>query len=109
MSWTVYLHPDAKAEQAKLPTREQAAINNAIHKLQATGPTLGYPHSSAVKAADHLRELRPRAGRSQWRAFYRQIGDGFVIAAIGPEAEVDPKGFDRATRLAAERLNDIQG
>jgi hypothetical protein len=28
----------------------------------------------------------------------------FVIAAIAPEAQVDPRGFDRAARLARRRL-----
>ena len=33
---------------------------NAVTKLQAIGPSLGYPHSSAVRDAARLRELRPR-------------------------------------------------
>lgn len=30
--------------------------------------------------ADKLRELGPRAGRSAWRALYRQVGEVFVAA-----------------------------
>jgi hypothetical protein len=41
---------------------------NADAKLGAYGPSLGYPHTSAVLGAEKLRELRPRAGRSAWRA-----------------------------------------
>ncbi len=44
-------------------------------KLGAYGPLLGYPHTSAVRGAEGLRELRPRAGRSAWRALYRQVGE----------------------------------
>jgi hypothetical protein len=29
-----------------------------------------------------LRELRPRQGRSDWRAIYRRAGDFYVILAI---------------------------
>lgn len=81
---------------------------NADAKLSAPGPALGYPHSSAVREAPGLRELRPRAGRSPWRAFYRQIGDSFVVGAVGPETQVDPRGFRRACRAAVTRLSKIE-
>lgn len=77
-------------------------------KLEAIGPTLPYPHSSAVRDADRLRELRPRAGNSPCRAFYRQIGDVFVVVAVGPEAQVKPQGFTRAVRAAEDRLNKLE-
>ncbi len=82
---------------------------NAETKLRALGPQLPYPHSSAVQGADRLRELRPRGGRSPWRALYRQIGDEFVIAAVGPEAQVDRQGFVAACRHAEERMDQMEG
>ena len=82
-------------------------MRHGMEKLVALGPDLPYPHSSAVQQADRLRELRPRAGRSPWRAFYRRIGDEFVIGAIGPDAE-DRRGFERAVRAAEDRLNKIE-
>jgi hypothetical protein len=81
---------------------------HAVEKLQALGPTLPFPHQSAVRGAGDLRELRPRAGRSRWRAFYRRIGDVFVIAAVGPEAEADRRGFEAATGSASTRLQNIE-
>ena len=58
-----------------------------------------FPHPSAVKDAERLRELRPRTGRSPWRAFYRQIGEIiFVVGAVGPEATVKPHDFAQAVR-----------
>ena len=86
-----------------MPT-ERTALINAEAKLAALGPTLPFPHSSAVAGADRLRELRPRGGRSPWRALYRQVGMEFVIAAVGPEARVDPHGFAIACRRAEDRL-----
>ena len=74
---------------------------------EAPGPNLGYPHSSSLKEHGDLRELRPRGGRSLWRAFYRRIGDAFVVAAVGPAAEHDKRGFDRAARRARTRLDEI--
>ena len=32
-----------------------------------------------------------------------------VILAVGPEAEHERRGFDRAVRLAEERLKEIEG
>jgi len=43
---------------------------NANEKPAVNGPALGYPHSSDVRGAPGLRELRPRNGRSACRAFY---------------------------------------
>lgn len=79
-------------------------MQHAIEKLRAFGDQLGYPHCSQVKGGGGWRELRPRAGRSPWRAFYRRRGDVFVLASIGPEAQVDALGFRRAVRMADERL-----
>lgn len=108
MSWSTALLPEAEKELADLPKTEGNAMVNAIEKLKALGPNLSYPHSSQVKSADSLRELRPRGGRSPNRGFYRRVGDVFVIAAIGPEAEVDRLGFQRAVNVAVERLKDLE-
>ena len=103
--WEVRYHPDAKEEANKqLPTKERFALEHAVEKLQAMGPRLPYPHQSNVEGAVNLRELRPRSGRSPWRALYRRIGDVFVIAAIGSEAQVNKRKFDRAVAVAHKRL-----
>lgn len=103
------MHDEALTELKAIPARERKAIANAIMKLEALGPDLGYPHSSAVKGADRLRELRPRSGDSPWRAFYRQVGGTiFIVAAVGPEANVKPRDFDKAIRLAEERLEALE-
>jgi hypothetical protein len=100
---------EAKVELAMLPPRERVAMLAALEKLVALGDRLPAPHSSAVKGvAVTLRELRPRGGRSQWGAFYRRIGDQIVLGAIGPEAQVDARGFNRAVAVAVERL-EIRG
>jgi len=101
----VELHPDAASELLALPPAEQTARLNAIAKLEAIGPTLGFPHTSQVQGAE-VRELRARAGRSPWRAFYRQVGQVLRIGAIGPEAAVKPRLFQAAIKRAVERLKD---
>lgn len=100
----VQFHPAARAELAALPVPEQRAFDHAVEKLVAVGAQLPFPHTSKVQGASMLFELRPRAGRSRWRAFYRRVGEVMVIAAVGPEAHVDPRGFTRAVEAAQQRL-----
>lgn len=109
VSWTVLIHPDAEIELSKVPGRERVAIDTALDKLRAIGPSLGYPHTSNIQSSVNLRELRPRQGRSAWRAFYRRIGHALVLGAVGPEATVDAAGFNRAVRLAEQRLDQLEG
>ncbi len=104
MSW----HPGAEEDLAnlKVPARERFAVDSAIEKLKSIGDQLGFPHSSGVGSG--LRELRPRQGRSPWRALYSRVANTMVILAVGPEAEHDQPGFDRAVQLAKERLRTVK-
>jgi hypothetical protein len=106
--WEVLFLAEAEDERQALPARERVAVDNAVDKLEALGPNLGWPHSSAVKGWENLRELRPKRGTSPWRPLYRQVGKPFVIAAIGPEAKKDQRGFDRACQAAIERLAELE-
>jgi hypothetical protein len=40
---------------------------------------------------------------------YRRVAGAMVILAVGPEAVHNRRGFDRAVRLAEERLKEIKG
>jgi hypothetical protein len=102
------VHRAAREEIDALAGPERQAMEHAITKLEALGQQMGFPHSSAVKGADRLRELRPRAGRSPWRGFYRRVGDAMVVAAVGPEAKVDPQRFTAAVRTAEDRLTTLE-
>jgi hypothetical protein len=54
------------------------------------------------------RELRPAPALALAGAV--PAGGGtMVILAVGPEAGHDRRGFDRAVRLAEERLKEIEG
>lgn len=110
--YEVLWHPAADAERAAISdAAERAAIQHAREKLEAIGPRLGAPHSSAIKGEDGsgLRELRPRAGRRRWRPIYRQVGPGtFVILAVAPEAEIDGRGFDEKVREARRHFDELE-
>lgn len=104
--WILMWHRDAVTEREAIrDPRERVALMHVCEKLRATGARLPFPHQSAVRGAQGhgLRELRPQAGRSPWRALYRRVDRAaFVVLAVGPEASKDPRGFrsaiDRATR-----------
>jgi hypothetical protein len=110
--YVVVWHPEADAERERSwPPKEKAAMLNAVQKLEAAGPRLGSPHSSAVQGETGrgLRELRPRAGRSRWRPIYRRVkASTFVILAVAPEAQIDSRGFDAAVARAVERYRHLE-
>jgi hypothetical protein len=98
--------PTPSAQPSRMPPSEPQCS-----KLEAIGPRLGAPHSSAVRGEDGsgLRELRPRAGRSRWRPIYRLVQPGiFVILAVAPEAEIDKRGFDEIVRHARRRFEKLE-
>jgi hypothetical protein len=39
---------------------------------------------------------------------YRQLETRFVIVAVGPEAQVDQRGFNAAVRRAQARYADLE-
>jgi phage-related protein len=105
----VVILAEALDELKQLPVTERQAVARAIGKLEVGGDQLGFPHTSAIQgAATTLREVRPRAGRSRWRAFYRRVGDQLVVGAVGPEAGVDWARFRRATALASSRIDEYE-
>lgn len=106
----VLWHPEAEAERgALLQGDELKAVRNAVAKLEALGVALPYPHCSSVRGVDaDLWELRPRQGRSRWRALYRRIGDVMVIGAVCPEAQVDSRAFARGVAAALARLAAVE-
>jgi hypothetical protein len=110
--YEVLWHPAADAERSAISdVAERAAIQHAREKLEAVGPQLGSPHSSAIKgeAGTGLRELRPRAGRSRWRPIYRRVSLRiFVILAVAPEAHIDKRSFDEMVRNAQRRSQELE-
>ncbi|HEY5272804.1 MAG TPA: hypothetical protein VIJ34_06170, partial [Acidimicrobiales bacterium] len=79
------LLPEVEEEPARPPRPEEVAIRTVMLKLEALGSRLPYPHQSLVRGAQDLRELRPRSGRSPWRAFYRRVDtEEFLVGSVGP-------------------------
>jgi hypothetical protein len=97
--WKLVFMPEAEEERSELSPQERAALHNAA---------LGYARTSAIRGTEGLRELRPRQGRSPWRGLYRQVGAVFVLAAVAPEAERDPRRFRWSCEAASERLDKLE-
>ncbi len=80
MEFRVDWDQDAREEVMRLPVAERRAVMSAVAKLEAFGDQLGAPHTSQVKGSRAgIRELRPRAGRSAWRALYRRVAGRLVV------------------------------
>lgn len=108
MALPVVYHPEYEAEWRDLPPAERAALATAVEKLRADSQ-LGFPHTSLVRGSSlGVRELRPRRGRSRWRALYRRAGNVVVMLAVAPEAAMDRRGFDRALATAEQRLSEVE-
>ena len=97
--------PEADKELLNLSRSDRRAMVHALDKLRVRGEELPFPHASqVVSVRPAVWELRPSGGHNAWRGFYRRVGDVMVVAAFGPDAKVNARGFERAVRAAQERL-----
>ena len=90
MRHSVIYDPDAVVDLLAMKSAEEhRALLNAVRKLREVGEQLAPPHMKPLKGdrAAALRELRPRQGRSDWRAIYRRAGAFYVILAIDRHRE----------------------
>ncbi len=109
-SHIVVYDPDAVAEfvTAVKAKEEHRSILNAALKLRELGEHLRPPHMKPLQGATALRELRPRQGRSDWRAIYRRSGSVYVVLAIDRHknfAAMIARAEERSPRYGASSLN----
>src|SRR3954454_4874717 len=106
--WDVVYLEGVEEELLRLPKLERAAVIRAVEKLEAFGPQMGYPHTSAARGHAGLREVRRRAGRSPWRIRYHRVGPPFVLAATGHEALSRHREFDQSAVRTAARQYQVE-
>jgi hypothetical protein len=110
--WKVVYREGVEEELLRLPKLERTAVirgRGEAGSLRTTAGVSPYERGARpCRVAGALRELRPRAGRSPWRVLYRRVGAVFVLAAIGPEAVSDQRGFDQAAVRAGARLDQVE-
>jgi len=67
--WDVVYLPEAESERLMLPKVERNALIYAVEKLEAFGPQLGYPPTSAVRSYSARISGSRRSSAWTWRAF----------------------------------------
>jgi len=66
-------------------------------------------HTRAPFGAGRAYESCARAAAGvESEAWNGRVGEVFVIAAVAPEAKVDPRGFHRGVGRALERLAEVE-
>ncbi len=102
-------HKEALKERDKmLIDNDKTALRAAVRKLELFGSRLPFPHQSKVVGSKVLRELRPKAGRSAFRALYAQVGrERFAVVAICSEAQHDRRAFNRGVKQGEMRLKEV--
>jgi hypothetical protein len=109
--YTVIYDPEAVVElvSAVKSKEELRAIFNAVQKLRELGERLCPPHMKPLQGepAGGLRELRPRQGRSDWRALYCRQRSAYVILAIDRHKNLSAlvaRAQERAVRYSGLEL-----
>ena len=90
---------------------EQDRVAVSIGLLESRGPTLPFPHSSAIHGASFaLRELRTQAGGDPLRTFYAFDTRRQAVLLLGGDKTGDDRFYERLVplveRIWAEYLNE---
>lgn len=93
MLWEVEFTDELGHWWATLTHDEQVSIDASVRLLEAKGPQLGYPHTSAIAASrhSHMRELRVQHAGHPYRVLYAFDPRRAAILLIGG----DKTGNDR--------------
>ncbi len=114
MKWEIEYTNEFGAWWESLSEKEQVAVAFTVGLLERMGPSLSFPHSSAIQGArhGHLRELRSQCDGRPLRTLYAFDPRRVAILLIGG----DKTGQDRwyevfvpiAERLYDEHLKEIK-
>lgn len=72
MTWKILASDEFEKWLLALPASGQKAVDFSVRLLEAKGPTLDHPYSSAIKGSkiSGMRELRMKIGGQPCRVFY---------------------------------------
>ena len=108
MPWEVEFTDEFGDWWDMLTSDEQDAIDRSVGLLEARGPHLGFPHSSAIVSSrhDHMRELRVQCKGNPIRVLYafdpRRVG----ILLIGGDKTGDERWYERHVPIADELYDE---
>lgn len=109
MSYNVIQSDEFERWFLGLTTKEQVKILASIGLLEARGPSLPFPHSSAVTGSrhGHMRELRIQVGGLPYRVLYAFDPKRMAILLIGGDKTGDEKRWYKTHIPIADDLYDV--
>ena len=114
MPWNVEYADEFGAWWAALSESAQEDITATVTLLEARGPQLPFPYSSAIEGSrhGHMRELRVQSDGNPLRVFYAFDPRRTAILLIGGNKTGDNRFYERmiplADRLYDEHLDEIK-
>lgn len=114
MRWEVEYTDEFGQWWSGLSEDEQEPLDASVRLLEERGPTLGFPHTSAVNGSRHgnLRELRTQHGGRPFRTLYAFDPRRSVLLLIGGDKTSDDRWYDVyisiADQLYDEHLRQLQ-
>lgn len=107
MTWDVEYTDEFGDWWESLTAEEQESIAVSVHLLEDRGPSLGFPHSSAINGSrhGHMRELRTQHNGRPIRTLYAFDPRRSAILLIGGDKTGDNRWCETNVPLA-DRLYD---
>jgi hypothetical protein len=108
MAWNVEYTDQFEAWWALLSEDEQVSVAASVALLEARGPQLGFPHSSAVNGSrhGHMRELRTQHAGRPFRTLYVFDPRRDVILLLGGDKTGQNRWYEVNVPIADE-LYDV--
>ena len=107
MTWEVEYTDEFESWWAGLIEAEQISLAASVGLLEARGPNLGHPHSSAINGSrhGHMRELRTQHAGRPYRTLYAFVSRRMAILLIGGDKTGNERWYDTHVPVA-DRLYD---
>ena len=107
MAWEVEYTDEFEQWWNTLSEEEQVSLDASVHLLEARGPHLGFPHSSAIGHSkhSHMRELRTQHQGRPYRTLYAFDPRRVAILLIGGDKTGDDRWYETNVPVA-DRLYD---
>ncbi len=108
MAWEVEYTDEFGAWWVSLTEAEQSSVAASVGLLEARGPSLGYPHSSAIKGSRHgqMRELRTQHSGHPIRTLYAFDLRRAAILLIGGDKTGDGRWYEVHVPIADQLYDD---
>ncbi|NWG91753.1 MAG: type II toxin-antitoxin system RelE/ParE family toxin [Parvularculaceae bacterium] len=106
--WIVEFTDEFGAWFGSLDDREQNRLVASVQRLEAYGPQLDYPHTSAIAGSRHstMRELRVQIDGRPFRVFYAFNPLRAAILLIGGDKTGDGRFYEKMIPVADDLFDD---